>query len=442
MNDIVYTILKQKYITMPPYNSVTSEEAVKVIKSNDRVYVHGTAAAPQLLTDAMTKRHKELKNVEIYEILVSGQTPYTNPEYKDSFFINTPFLGRNVRGGLKTGNVSYIPVFLSECPLLFKQNILPIDVALIQVSPPDKHGYCSLGVSVIDVLAAIENAKHIVALINDQMPRTHGQGIIHISKIDTFVETSMPICEFLIPQANEIEDKISDNVASLIDDRSTLQIGIGTVPGAVLQRLKNHKDLGIHTEMFSDGVVDLYESGAITGKYKGIHKRKITTTFLMGSKRLYDFVDDNPLVETYPSNYTNDPAVIRKNPKMVSVNSAIQVDLTGQICADSIGTKMYSGVGGQVDYIRGASLSEGGKAIIALSSTTKKGINRIVPMLNNGAGVVTTRAHVHYIVTEYGTADLFGKNLQQRSKELIKIAHPDYQEYLDKEFHKILKNQF
>lgn len=427
---------------MYQYNSVTPEEAVKVIKSNSRVYVHGTASVPQLLTDAMTNRYKELKNVEVCEILVSGETPYANPKYKDSFFVNTVFIGGNVRKSLKSGNVSYIPIFLSECPLLFKHNVLPLDVALIQVSPPDKHGYCSLGVSIIDALAAIENAKHIIALVNDQMPRTHGQGIIHISKIDTIVETSTPLPEFFVPEANEIEDKISDNVAALIEDKSTLQIGIGTVPSAVLQRLKNHKDLGIHTEMFSDGVVDLYESGAITGKYKGIHKEKIITTFLMGSKRLYDFVDDNPLVEMYPSNYTNDSANIKKNPKMVSVNSAIQIDLTGQICADSIGTKMYSGVGGQVDYVRGASLSEGGKAIIALSSTTKKGISRIVPTLNAGAGVVTTRAHARYIVTEYGVADLFGKNLQQRAKELIKIAHPNFQESLEKEYVTILKNQY
>lgn len=427
---------------MYQYHSVSPEEAVKVIQSNSRVYVHGTASVPQLLTDAMTKRHHELKNVEVCEILVSGDTPYADPKYKDSFFVNTVFIGGNTRHTLKHGNGSYIPIFLSECPLLYRRNILMIDVALIQVSPPDKHGYCSLGVSIIDALDAIENAKHIIALVNDQMPRTHGEGIIHASKIDTFVDASIPIPEFFVPEANEIENKISDNVADLIEDRSTLQIGIGTVPSAVLQRLKNHKDLGIHTEMFSDGVVDLYESGAITGKYKGIHKHKIIATFLMGSKRLYDFIDDNPIVEMYPSDYTNSTANIQKNPKMISVNSAIQIDLTGQICADSIGTKMYSGVGGQVDYVRGASLSEGGKAIIALSSTTKKGISRIVPILNPGAGVVTTRAHARYIVTEYGVADLFGKNLQQRAKALIEIAHPNFREELEREYAQIVINHF
>ncbi len=412
----------------------TAEEAVKAITSNSRVYVHATVSAPELLLEAMVARHEELKNVEICQTLAIGDAPYAKPEYKDSFFVNSFFLGGNVRQTLKNGNGSYVPVFLSECPLLFKQNVLPIDTALIQVSPPDKHGYCSLGVCIIDALAAIENAKYVIALVNEQMPRTHGKGIIHVSKINALVKTSAPIPEFFVPKANDIENKISDNVASLIEDRSTLQIGIGTVPTAVLDRLKNHKDLGIHTEMFSDGVVDLYEKGVITGTYKGIHKNKIVTTFLMGSKKLYDFVDDNPLIEMHPSDHTNSPAIISRNPKMISVNSAIQIDLTGQVCADSIGHRMYSGVGGQVDYVRGASLSEGGKAIIALTSTTSKGISRIVSTLNSGAGVVTTRAHVRYVVTEYGVADLFGKNLQQRAKALINIAHPDHREQLEREY--------
>ncbi|MBS9766874.1 MAG: acetyl-CoA hydrolase/transferase family protein [Flavobacteriaceae bacterium] len=424
---------------MYQYKFTTAEDAVKAVTSNSRVYVHGTVSAPELLTDALTKRHKELKNVEICETLAIGNAPYADPIYKDSFFVNSFFIGANVRHTLKNGNGSYIPVFLSECPLLFKQNILPIDTAFIQVSPPDKHGYCSLGVCIIDALAAIENAKYVIALVNEQMPRTHGKGIIHISKIDKLVKTDTPVTEFFVPKANEIENKISDYVAELIEDRSTLQIGIGTVPTAVLDRLKNHKDLGIHTEMFSDGVVDLYEKGVITGAYKGIHKHKIVTTFLMGSKRLYDFVDDNPVIEMYPSDYTNSPEIIRKNPKMVSVNSAIQIDLTGQVCADSIGHKLYSGVGGQVDYVRGASLSEGGKAIIALTSTTNKGISRIVSTLNYGAGVVTSRAHIRYVVTEYGVADLFGKNLQQRAKALINIAHPNHREQLEREYFENLK---
>ncbi len=424
---------------MSHYKPVTAEEAVKAITSNSKVYVHGTVSAPQILTDALTKRHAELKNVELCETLVYGDAPYADPKYKDSFFVNTVFIGGNVRSTIKNGNGSYIPIFLSECPLLFKQNILPLDYALIQVSPPDKHGYCSLGVSIVDALAAVENAKYIIALVNDQMPRTHGQGIIHVSKIDAFVDASFPVPEVLVPEANETEKKISENVAGLIEDRSTLQLGIGTLPNAVLKLLKNHKDLGIHTEMFSDALIDLYERGVVTGAYKGIHKHKIITTFLMGSKKLYNFVDDNPVVEFYPSDYTNDPFIIRQNPKMISVNSAIEIDLTGQICADSIGHRMYSGVGGQVDFVRGASMSEGGKAIIAITSTTKNGISRIVPRLNTGAGVVTTRAHARYVVTEYGVADLFGKNLKQRAKALTDIAHPDFREQLEREYYEILK---
>jgi acyl-CoA hydrolase len=414
------------------YKSVTAEQAVKIINSNNRVYIQAAAAVPQELINAMTERHEELRDVEICHLHLEGETPYADPKYKDSFHVNSLFIGHNVRHTLKAGNGSYTPVFLSEVPLLFKRNILPVDVALIQVSMPDRHGYCSLGVSVEASLAAIDNANHVIALINHQMPRVHGEGIIHISELDTFVEVDRPIPEFHLRKTTLVENKIGDYVAELIDDRSTLQMGIGSIPNAVLSRLGNHKDLGLHTEMFSDGVIDLILKDVINCNYKGIDSGRALTTFLMGSKRLYDYVDDNPFVEMRSCDYVNDVANIRQNPKMVAINSAIQVDLSGQVCADSIGTRMYSGVGGQMDFIRGASLSEGGKAIIAMPSTTRKGISRIVPFLYPGAGVVTTRAHVHYIVTEYGVANLYGKTIEQRVAELVKIAHPDHRELIEK----------
>lgn len=416
------------------YKAVTAEEAVKVIKSNDRVYVQAAASVPQELLDAMTERHEELRNVEVCHLHIEGKAPYADPIYKDSFHVNSLFIGHNVRHTLKAGNGSYTPVFLSEVPLLFKRNILPLDVALIQVSPPDRHGYCSLGVSVEAILAAIDNAKHVIALINEQMPRIHGEGIIHISELDTFVEINRPIPEFILPTPNEIENKIGDHIAELIDDKSTLQMGIGSIPNAVLSRLGNHKNLGLHTEMFSDGVIDLILNDVINSNFKGVNAGRALATFLMGSKRLYDYVDDNPFVEMRSCDYVNDVAVIRKNPKMVAINSAIQVDLSGQVCADSIGTRLYSGVGGQMDFIRGASLSEGGKAIIAMPSMTTKGISRIVPFLNPGAGVVTTRAHVQYIVTEYGVANLYGKTIKQRLASLVNIAHPDHRERIEREY--------
>ncbi len=416
------------------YKAVTAEEAVKIIKSNDRVYIQAAASVPQELINAMTNRYEELRNVEVCHLHLEGETPYADPKYKDSFHVNSLFIGHNVRHTLKAGNGSYTPVFLSEVPLLFKRNILPLDVALIQVSPPDRHGYCSLGVSVEAILAAIDNAKHVIALINHQMPRVHGEGIIHISELNTFVEVDRPVPEFILPTPNEVENKIGDHIAELIDDKSTLQMGIGSIPNAVLSRLGNHKNLGLHTEMFSDGVIDLILNDVINSNFKGVNSGRALATFLMGSKRLYDYVDDNPFVEMRSCDYVNDVAIIRKNPKMVAINSAIQVDLSGQVCADSIGTRMYSGVGGQMDFIRGASLSEGGKAIIAMPSMTNKGISRIVPFLNPGAGVVTTRAHVQYIVTEYGVANLYGKTIKQRLAELVKIAHPDHRERIEREY--------
>lgn len=422
------------------YKAVTAAEAVKVIKSNDRVYIQAAAAAPQELINAMSARHEELRDVEVCHLHIEGETPYADPIYKDSFHVNSLFIGKNVRHTLKAGNGSYTPVFLSEVPNLFKRNVLPVNVALIQVSTPDKHGYCSLGVSVEAILAVIENAKHVIAQINDQMPRVHGEGLIHISELDTFVEFSEPIHEFINTTPTETESKIGDYVAELIDDRSTLQMGIGSIPNAVLSRLGNHKDLGLHTEMFSDGVIDLILSNVINGNFKGINQGRALTTFLGGSKRLYDYVDDNPFIEMRSCDYTNNVANIRQNPKMVAINSAIQVDVTGQVCADSIGANMFSGVGGQMDFIRGATLSEGGKAIIALPSQTNKGISRIVPFLNKGAGVVTTRSHVHYVATEYGVADLYGKTIKQRVTALVNIAHPNHRESIDKSYFEVTRN--
>ncbi|TYB79269.1 acetyl-CoA hydrolase/transferase family protein [Bizionia myxarmorum] len=422
------------------YKSVTAEEAVKIVKSNSKIYIQAAAAAPQLLIRALSARYEELHGVEICHLHTEGEAPYANPEYRDSFHVNSFFIGKNVRHTLKAGNGSYTPVFLSELPLLFKRNIIDLQYAFIHVSPPDKHGYYSLGVSVEATLAAIDNADYVIAQVNKQMPRTHGAGIIHQSEINIFVECDEPLPTHDMAEPSEIENKIGVHVAGLIEDKSTLQLGIGSIPNAVLARLTHHKDLGLHTEMFSDGVIDLIKNNVINGNYKGINRGRALTTFLVGSKRLYDYVDDNPFVEMRASNYTNDVSIIKQNPRMVAINSAIEVDVTGQVCADSIGAHMYSGVGGQMDFIRGASLSEGGKAIIALPSVTKTGISRIVPNLKPGAGVVTTRAHVHYVVTEFGIANLYGKTIDQRVKALVNIAHPDHQESIDKSYFKLIRS--
>lgn len=418
---------------------VTAAEAVKVIKSNSRIYVQAAAATPSILTKAVTERAAELRNVEVCHLHTEGDAPYANPDLAESFHVNSFFIGANVRHTLTAGNGSYTPVFLSELPSLFRKNVVPLDVAFIHVSPPDRHGYCSLGVSVEATVAAIENAKIVIAQVNPQMPRTFGDGIIHVSEIDYLVEVDVPIFAHEELPFSKEEEQIGKYVASLIEDRSTLQMGIGSIPNAALAQLKNHKDLGLHTEMFSDGVIDLIESDVINCNYKGTLRGRILATFLIGSKRLYDFVNDNPFIEMKESSMVNDTARIRKNPKMVAINSAIEVDVTGQVCADSIGAKMYSGVGGQMDFIRGASLSEGGKAIIALPSITKRGESRIVPYLKQGAGVVTTRSHVQYIITENGIADLYGKTLKQRTAEMIKIAHPNHQESIEKAYYDMLK---
>ncbi|MEN9335069.1 MAG: hypothetical protein RLZZ500_56 [Bacteroidota bacterium] len=417
---------------------VTAAEAVQVVKSGDRVYLQAAAAAPTVLANALTDRAQELRNVEVCHLHIEGEARYANPELAESFHVNSFFIGSNVRHTLKAGNGSYTPVFLSELPHLFRKNVLPIDVAFIHVSPPDRHGYCSLGVSIEATVAAIENAKIVVAQVNPNMPRTFGDGILHVSEIDYLVEVNTEIYAHEVEPCTPEENKIGEYIASLIEDRSTLQMGIGSIPNAALRQLTNHKDLGLHTEMFSDGVIDLIEKDVINCNYKGTLRGRVLATFLIGSKRLYEFVNDNPFIEMKESSMVNDTARIRKNPNMVAINSAIEVDLTGQVCADSIGPRMYSGVGGQMDFIRGASLSPGGKAIIALPSITKKGESRIVPFLKQGAGVVTTRAHIHYVITEYGIADLYGKTLKQRACELVKIAHPSHRERIDKEYYELL----
>ncbi|WP_431125884.1 acetyl-CoA hydrolase/transferase family protein [Flagellimonas flava] len=414
----------------------SAEEAVGLIKSGDRVFVQGAAMTPNELVDALCERHKEVENVEIVSIHTEGSAQYTEEPYCNSFHLNSCFVGGNVRKSVNTPNAGYIPIFLSEIPWLFKRNILPLDVAIVQVSQPDKHGYCSLGVSVDVALPAVRTAKKIIVQINPYVPRTHGTGIVHIDEIEFAIEVNRPIHEHNPGVISDLEHEIGANVASLIEDGATLQMGIGNIPNAVLDNLKNHKRLGIHTEMFSDGVLPLIEQGIITGEDKAVKRGKIVSCFAVGSRKLYDFIDDNPICDFRDSGYTNDTARIRRNPKVTAINSAIEIDLTGQVCADTIGSYQFSGVGGQMDFIRGASLSEGGKPIFAMSAATKKGVSKIVPFLREGAGVTTTRAHVHFVATEYGVVNLYGKNLQQRAKALTSIAHPDHREALEAAAHK------
>ncbi len=410
----------------------TPEQAVKCIKSGDRVFIHSVAAAPQTLIKAMTARAPELRNVEIVHLHTEGPAPYAAAELAESFHVNAFFVGANVRPALLEGHADCVPVFLSEVPALFRDGILPLDVAMLHVSPPDKHGFCTLGVSIDVARAAFETAKCVIAQVNPQMPRTQGDALIHISKIDSVVEVGEPLHEVPMPLLTEADIAIGRHIAELIENGATLQMGIGSIPNAVLAALGDHKDLGVHTEMFSDGVIPLVEKGVINGRRKVKHPGRMVAGFVMGTRKLYDFVDDNPQVLMLDIAYVNDTSVIRRNPKVSAINSAIEVDLTGQVCADSIGTRLYSGVGGQMDFIRGASLSEGGKPIIALQSVTSRGESKIMPYLKEGAGVVTTRANVHYIVTEYGVAYLHGKNLRQRATELIRIAHPDHREALER----------
>ncbi len=413
---------------------VSAEEAVSKIMSGDRVFVHGSAATPCFLLHALAERHSSLKKVEIVSVSTLGDLAIAEEGMKESFYFNSLFVSQNVREAVNSSRGDYIPVFLSEIPKLFKEGYLRLDVALIHVSPPDKHGYCSLGVSVDVARSAVSHARYVIAQVNPNMPRTHGDGLIHIKEIDVMVE-----CADGLPEVNYksqislVEKQIGEHCATLVEDGATLQLGIGVIPDAVLQELYGHKNLGIHSEMFSDGVIDLLENGVITNQNKTNHRGKIVTAFAVGSRRLYNFVDDNPMFDFMGTDYVNDSYIISRNPKVVAVNSAIEIDITGQVCADSIGTYQYSGVGGQMDFLRGAALSDGGKPIIAVASTTKKGESKIVPFLRNGAGVVTTRAHMHYVVTEYGIAQLFGKNTRQRAYEMIRIAHPDHREALEKE---------
>lgn len=414
----------------PSSQPISAEAAVAAIQSGQRVFIHSVAAAPQRLIAAMTARSGELRDVEVVHLHTEGSAPYAAPEHAQSFHTNALFVGENLRAAVAAGRADYIPVFLSEIPRLFRRRILPIDVALVQVSPPDRHGYCSLGVSVDVSLAAVESARLVIAQVNPHMPRTYGDGLIHHSRLHAAVTCEDPLPERPRKAPGAIELAIGRNCASLVEDGATLQMGIGAIPDAVLASLGSHRRLGVHTEMFSDGVVDLVESGAITGEAKVIERGRIVSGFVHGTRRLYDFIHENPLVHLHDIGYVNDTAVIRQNPKVTAINSAIEVDLTGQVCADSIGSRQYSGVGGQMDFIRGAALSEGGKPIIALPSCSHKGESRIVPLLQPGAGVTTTRAHVHYVVTEYGVADLYGKNLRQRAQALIAIAHPAHREPL------------
>lgn len=421
------------------YEAVSAEAAASLIKSGQQVFVHSIAAAPQTLIQAITDRANELDDVTFNHIHIEGKAPYGNPEFEGKFKVNNFFVGANLRKAVQEGRADYIPIFLSEVPALFRSRAIDLDVAILQVSPPDSNGYCTLGLSVDVSLAAAQSARMIIAEINPNMPRTHGDGAIHISQFDALVDVDYPLPTLQIPPPNEIEQKIGHYIAGLVEDGATLQMGIGSIPNAALEAMTNHKELGVHTEMFSDGLLELVKKGIVTNQHKVKHPDHIVTGFIMGSQELYDFIDDNPYVRMLDIAYVNDTHVIRQNPKVTAINSAIEIDLTGQVCADSIGTRIYSGVGGQMDFMRGASLSEGGKPIIALPSTTRRGISRISTMLNVGAGVVTTRAHIHYVVTEYGVAYLHGKSLKDRAKQLIQIAHPDHRENLEREAFETLK---
>lgn len=417
-------------LDMPTY--ISAEEAVKLVKSGDRVFLHGSAATPLHLINTLFKRAHELKNVELVSISTFGDLEWKNPGVRDAFYMNSLFVSGNVREWANSDKGGYIPVFLSEIPRLFTNGSLPLDVAIVHVSPPDKHGYCSLGTSIDAAWTAVREAKTVIAQVNPKMVRTHGDSSVHISKFKAMVWHEADLLSVDYNAQDETSMKIGKNVAELIEDGSTIQAGIGTIPNAVLSNLIHHKDLGVHTEMFSDGIIELVKKGVITNEKKKVHPGRTVTAFVAGTQRLYDFVDDNPTISFMNVAHVNAPVVILKNPKVVAINSALEIDLTGQICADSIGPYQYSGIGGQMDFMRGAALSEGGKPIIAIPSVTSKGISKITPLLKQGAGVVTTRGHVHYVVTEYGVVNLYGKNLEQRSKLLISIAHPDHREALER----------
>lgn len=410
------------------------DEAASVVKSNDRIYVSGNAATPFGLMDALEKRKDELHNVELAHVLLFGDEPLSKPGMEGHFRHNSLFVGPADRAAVNAGKADYIPVFLYEIPSFFYTGLLPVDVAFMHLSPPDEHGFMSYGVECLASKAAAESAKIVVAQVNEKMPRALGDSFIHATRVSKIVEISKDLPELQPIPFTDVEKKIGANVASLVEDGSTVQLGIGGIPNAALKAMFDRRDLGVHTEMVSDSIIEAIEAGVVTGSKKTLHTGKIIATFYLGTKKIYEFIDNNPVFETHPCNYTNNPYIIGQNEKMVAINSAIEVDLTGQVCSDSIGTRIYSGFGGQLDFIRGAAQSKGGKPIIALSSTAKGGkLSKIVSTLQVGAGVVTTRADVHYIVTEHGVVNLHGKNLRQRAEALISIAHPDFRNALEEE---------
>jgi acetyl-CoA hydrolase len=418
---------------------VTPGEAVKAINSGDRIFLTGNVSVPTKTLAALVDYAPNLKDVEICQALTVGSADYVSPEMEGHLRVNSIFISANIRKAVHEGRADFTPVLLSEFPLLFKRGLLPLDVAMIHVSPPDEHGFCSLGVEVGLTKTAAESAKVIIAEVNEQMPRTLGDSFIHVSRLNHVVPVNYPIAELPMGEgeSSEVVQKIAEYIAELIPDGATMQMGIGAIPDAVLKFLFDKKDLGIHTELFSDGVIELVNAGVLTNAQKTLHPGKIVAGFMLGTKRLYDWADDNPLIELHRTEYVNDPFVIAQNERMVAINSAIEVDLTGQVCADSIGPKLYSGVGGQLDFIYGASRSKGGVPVIALPSTNtmRDGtvLSKIAAMLKHGAGVVTSRNHVRYIVTEYGVADLYGKTIRERATQLINIAHPDFREDLKKQ---------
>ena len=405
--------------------AVSPEQAVSCVKSGMRVFIHGAAATPSTLIEALCAR-TDLEHVTVYHLHTSGPAPFAEPGQEGRFFSVSLFTGPPLRGAVDEGRADFMPVFLSDIPSLFDSGLIPIDVALLQLSPPDRHGYCTLGTSVDAALAASRAARFIVAEINEQMPRTHGNTLVAFGDVDIYVHADHPLHAHNPAEPSEVEDQIGAHVAELVPNGATLQMGIGAIPDAVLRRLGDKQDLGIHTEMFSDGVMALIKSGVVTNRLKHVHKGRTVTSFVNGSQALFDFVHDNPFVEFHPCDRTNDTAIIRRNDRVVAINSALEVDLSGQVCADSIGHRIYSGIGGQMDFIRGAALSKDGVPMIALPSTAARGtLSRIVPALKPGAGVVTTRGHVHWVATEYGAVNLFGRSLRERAERLISIAHPD-----------------
>ncbi|KPK68530.1 4-hydroxybutyrate CoA-transferase [candidate division WOR_3 bacterium SM23_60] len=410
------------------------EETVSVVESKDRIYISGNASTPFKLMEALARRKDELQDVEVAHVLLFGDDPLSKPGMEGHFRHNSLFVGPADRAAVNEGRADYIPVFLYEIPMLFRSGELPIDVAFMHLSPPDEHGFMSYGVECLASKAAAETAKTVIAQVNEKMPRTLGDSFIHVSRVAKVVEISQDIPELQPIPFTEVEKQIGANIASLVEDGSTLQLGIGGIPNAALKAMFDKRDLGVHSEMVSDSIVEAIDAGVITGAKKTLHPGKVIATFYLGTKNLYDAIDNNPVFETHPTEYTNHPFIVRQNEKMVAINSAIEVDLTGQVCSDSIGTKIYSGFGGQVDFIRGAAQSKGGKPIIALPSTARAGkISKIMPTLQVGAGVVTTRADVHYVVTEYGIAYLHGKNLRQRAEALISVSHPDFRSVLEEE---------